>query len=158
MQDAPPTVTAPQFVARPTQIMGFTSAVKNCVKNNYIGFSGRASRSEYWWFFLFLQLVPIVGYVLVFSYISVALGGEDATMSFDTLMNLVMLPSLVTLGFLLPAISVSVRRMHDTGKSGWLLLVTLIPCIGIILWLVWMIEDGQAHDNAYGTVPTNMVE
>lgn len=153
-----PAVPVPQFVARPDKMMGFTDAVKNCVRNNYLGFSGRASRSEYWWFMLFLQIVPIVGYVLVFAYISVALGEEGATMSFETLMNLLSLPSLVTLAFLLPALSVSVRRLHDTGKSGWMLLITLIPCIGLILWLVWMIEDGQAHDNAYGSVPTNLLE
>ena len=88
--------TSPQFVARPDKMMGFTDAVKNCVRNNYLGFSGRASRSEYWWFMLFLQIVPIVGYVLVFAYISVALGEEGATMSFETLMNLLSLPSLVT--------------------------------------------------------------
>ncbi len=157
MTDAP-AVPVPQFVARPDKMMGFTDAVKNCVRNNYLGFSGRASRSEYWWFMLFLQIVPIVGYVLVFAYISVALGEEGATMSFETLMNLLTLPSLVTLAFLLPALSVSVRRLHDTGKSGWMLLITLIPCIGLILWLVWMIEDGQAHDNAYGSVPTNLLE
>ena len=157
MTDAP-AVPVPQFVARPDKMMGFTDAVKNCVRNNYLGFSGRASRSEYWWFMLFLQIVPIVGYVLVFAYISVALGEEGATMSFETLMNLLSLPSLVTLAFLRPALSVSVRRLHDTGKSGWMLLITLIPCIGLILWLVWMIEDGQAHDNAYGSVPTNLLE
>ena len=157
MTDAP-AVPVQQFVARPDKMMGFTDAVKNCVRNNYLGFSGRASRSEYWWFMLFLQIVPIVGYVLVFAYISVALGEEGATMSFETLMNLLSLPSLVTLAFLLPALSVSVRRLHDTGKSGWMLLITLIPCIGLILWLVWMIEDGQAHDNAYGSVPTNLLE
>ena len=157
MTDAP-AVPVPQFVARPDKMMGFTDAVKNCVRNNYLGFSGRASRSEYWWFMLFLQIVPIVGYVFVFAYISVALGEEGATMSFETLMNLLSLPSLVTLAFLLPALSVSVRRLHDTGKSGWMLLITLIPCIGLILWLVWMIEDGQAHDNAYGSVPTNLLE
>ncbi len=157
MTDAP-AVPVPQFVARPDKMMGFTDAVKNCVRNNYLGFSGRASRSEYWWFMLFLQIVPIVGYVLVFAYISVALGEEGATMSFETLMNLLTLPGLVTLAFLLPALSVSVRRLHDTGKSGWMLLITLIPCIGLILWLVWMIEDGQAHDNAYGSVPTNLLE
>ena len=157
MTDAP-AVPVPQFVARPDKMMRFTDAVKNCVRNNYLGFSGRASRSEYWWFMLFLQIVPIVGYVLVFAYISVALGEEGATMSFETLMNLLTLPSLVTLAFLLPALSVSVRRLHDTGKSGWMLLITLIPCIGLILWLVWMIEDGQAHHNAYGSVPTNLLE
>ena len=58
----------------------------------------------------------------------------------------------------IPSLSVSVRRLHDTGKSGWMLLIILIPCIGFILWLVWMIEDGQAHANAYGPVPTNLME
>ena len=59
---------------------------------------------------------------------------------------------------LIPSLSVSVRRLHDTGKSGWMLLIMLIPCIGFILWLVWMIEDGQAHVNAYGPVPNNLME
>ena len=62
------------------------------------------------------------------------------------------------LALLPPSLGVSVRRLHDTGKSGWLLLLSFVPCIGAILLLVWMIEDGQAHDNAYGPVPTNTLE
>jgi uncharacterized membrane protein YhaH (DUF805 family) len=58
----------------------------------------------------------------------------------------------------IPSIAVAVRRLHDTGKSGWLLLIILIPCIGLILLIVWMVEDGQAHYNAYGPVPTNTLE
>lgn len=72
------------------------------------------------------------------------------------------LPSLIALvgalGMLIPCIAVTVRRLHDTGKSGWMFLIILIPCIGFILWIVWMVEDGQAHDNAYGPVPTNTLE
>jgi len=158
MEESVPSVSAPQYVARPAQMMGFTNAVKNCIKNNYIGFSGRASRSEFWWFTLFGNLVPIVGYIVVFGYISVALGGEGATMTLDTLYTLLMLPSLVSLPILLPGLSVSVRRMHDTGRSGWMLLIGIIPCIGIIFLLVWLIDAGNAHANAYGDVPTNVVE
>jgi len=65
---------------------------------------------------------------------------------------------LVALAMIIPMLSVSVRRLHDTGKSGWMILIMMIPCIGIILWIVWMVEDGQAHDNAYGPVPTNTLE
>ena len=72
------------------------------------------------------------------------------------------MPSLIALvrivAMIIPTSAVSVRRMHDTGKSGWMLLILIIPCIGFILWIVWMVEDGQAHDNAYGPVPTNTME
>ena len=76
--------------------------------------------------------------------------------------SLAVLPTLIALvaylALLPPSLGVSVRRLHDTGKSGWLLLLSFVPCIGAILLLVWMIEDGQAHDNAYGPVPTNTLE
>jgi uncharacterized membrane protein YhaH (DUF805 family) len=76
--------------------------------------------------------------------------------------ELALLPGLIALvgivAMIIPTIAVSVRRMHDTGKSGWMLLILIIPCIGFILWIVWMVEDGQAHDNAYGPVPTNTME
>ena len=76
--------------------------------------------------------------------------------------RLAILPTLIALvgifALIIPTIAVSVRRMHDTGKSGWMLLILIIPCIGFILWIVWMVEDGQAHDNAYGPVPTNTME
>jgi uncharacterized membrane protein YhaH (DUF805 family) len=67
-------------------------------------------------------------------------------------------PIVFGLALFIPTLAVTVRRFHDTGKSGWLVLVLLIPCIGTILWLVWTIEDGQAHDNAYGPVPTNTLQ
>ena len=161
MEDAGPTVAAPEYVPRPQQMMGFTDAVKNTVKNNYIGFSGRASRSEFWWFVLFQNLVLIGGYIVVFGYISVALGGEGATMSAETFFNLIRMPMLLYLALLLPSLAVSVRRLHDVGRSGLWLLIGIIPlvnCIGGIVLLVWMIQDGNAHVNAFGAVPTNEVE
>ena len=90
-----------------------------------------------------------------------ALGGEGATMSFDTFMTLIQIPAILYLALLLPSLAVSVRRLHDVGRSGFWLLIGIIPlvnCIGGIVLLVWMIQDGNAHVNAFGAVPTNEVE
>jgi len=74
----------------------------------------------------------------------------------DALAGLMGLLTMVTyLAFFLPTLSVTVRRLHDLGKSGWMFLVALIPLVGGILLLVWCISDGEAFDNAYGAVPTN---
>ena len=143
---------APAFSPRPQQMMGFMDALTTVFRNKYATFSGRASRSEYWWAYLgyfviatVLQIFALVGGIILID------AGE-----------LALLPTLIALvgifALIIPTIAVSVRRMHDTGKSGWMLLILIIPCIGFILWIVWMVEDGQAHDNAYGPVPTNTLE
>ena len=143
---------APAFSPRPQQMMGFMDALTTVFRNKYATFSGRASRSEYWWSYLgyfviatVLQIFAIIGGIILID------AGE-----------LALLPSLIALvgivAMIIPTIAVSVRRMHDTGKSGWMLLILIIPCIGFILWIVWMVEVGQAHDNAYGPVPTNTME
>ena len=141
---------APAFSPRPQQMMGFMDALTTVFRNKYATFSGRASRSEYWWGYLgyvvvamVVQIVAIVG--------AIALSGVSEGLA--ALMLVV--PIVFGLALFIPTLAVTVRRFHDTGKSGWLVLVLLIPCIGTILWLVWTIEDGQAHDNAYGPVPTN---
>tara|TARA_B100001758_G_scaffold61137_1_gene50794 strand:+ start:617 stop:901 length:285 start_codon:yes stop_codon:yes gene_type:complete len=59
------------------------------------------------------------------------------------------------IGGFLPLLAVSVRRLHDLGKSGWMMLVMFIPFVGGILLLVWFVSDGEAANNAYGPVPTN---
>lgn len=133
-------------------MMGFMDALTTVFRNKYATFSGRASRSEYWWAYLgyfviatVLQIFALVGGIILID------AGELALL--PTLIALVGIVALI-----IPTIAVSVRRMHDTGKSGWMLLILIIPCIGFILWIVWMVEDGQAHDNAYGPVPTNTME
>jgi len=143
---------APAFSPRPQQMMGFMDALTTVFRTKYATFSGRASRSEYWWAYLgyfviatVLQIFAIIGGIILID------AGE-----------LALLPTLIAIvgivAMIIPTIAVSVRRMHDTGKSGWMLLILIIPCIGFILWIVWMVEDGQAHDNAYGPVPTNTME
>ena len=152
-QLVPQQLGTPEFSPRPQQMMGFMDALTTVFRNKYATFSGRASRSEYWWSYLgivvismVLQIVAIVG--------AFALGSLNEGLGL--LFGLVAFAGLFAL--LIPTLSVNVRRLHDTGKSGWMLLIILIPCIGFILWLVWMIEDGQAHANAYGPVPTNLME
>ena len=93
-----------------------------------------------------LQIIGIVG--------AIALGSINE--SLGVLFGLVAFAGIFALP--LPSYSDSDRRHHATGKSGWRLRITLRPGIGLILWLVWMIEDGQAHANAYGPVPTNLIE
>ena len=152
-QHVPQQLGTPEFSPRPQQMMGFMDALTTVLRNKYATFSGRASRSEYWWSYLgiavismTLQIIGIVG--------GFALGSANEALG--ALFGLAALAGILAL--LIPTLSVNVRRLHDTGKSGWMLLILLIPCIGFILWLVWMIEDGQAHANAYGPVPTNLME
>ena len=116
-------------------MMGFADAVRSAIVNNYVNFSGRASRSEYWWFVLFnfvfgLALFPI----------DIALGYDFMDPNSTPWAS-----NLFSLLLFLPSLGLAVRRMHDTGRSGWWLLIALIPCIGWILLIVWYVEIGRAH-------------
>ena len=143
---------APAFSPRPQQMMGFMDALTTVFRTKYATLSGRASRSEYWWGYLGLAVTSTVLQILWMV-------GTIALLDFGQIAALPSLIALVgALGLLIPSITVTVRRLHDTGKSGWMALLIFVPCIGIILWLVWMIEDGQAHENTYGPVPTNTLE
>lgn len=107
--------------------MTFQESIRVCF-SKYAEFSGRASRSEYWWFALFIFL----GY-LVTSLINDVLGG------------------IFALGVLLPSIAVATRRLHDTNRSGWLQLIVLVPVIGSIVLLVFLIQDSKS-ENSYAQV------
>jgi uncharacterized membrane protein YhaH (DUF805 family) len=134
-------------------MMGFMDALTSAFQNNYASFSGRATRSEYWWSYLGVTVIGTIAQV-------VGLAGFAALFEVNQSLAAIFLliPVVVYLGILIPVIAVSVRRMHDTGRSGWMLLVLFIPCIGIILLLVWFLDAGQPHVNAYGSVPTNKLE
>jgi len=131
--------------ARPMQMMSFMDSIKNVLINNYAGFSGRASRSEYWWFSLFSFLAGFTT-----GLIDAVLFGWEMT-------DPTYLSWLLQLAFILPGLAVSVRRLHDLGKSGWNLLFVFIPLVGFILLLVWCCTDGEGVPNAYGPVPTNQL-
>jgi uncharacterized membrane protein YhaH (DUF805 family) len=113
--------------------VSFTDAIKSAL-SQYANFSGRARRSEYWWFALFMTVVFIVA-----SAIDAALGTSVFTI-------------VTLLGLIVPAIAVTVRRLHDTDKRGWWYLLTLIPLGGIVL-LVFTCLDGTPGPNRFGKSP-----
>ena len=120
--------------------MGFAEAVQSCFKQ-YVGFTGRARRSEYWWFALFGVIVSIVA-----DLIDTVLG----TMSEDT--NVGVVGGIAGLALLLPGIAVAIRRLHDTTRSGWWILIGLVPIVGWIVLIVFYVQDSHP-DNKYGPSP-----
>jgi uncharacterized membrane protein YhaH (DUF805 family) len=116
--------------------MSFQDAIKS-VFSQYATFSGRARRSEFWYFYLFSVLVNIVTNTL-------------DRMLFD---GTAILNSLAALALLLPSLAVGARRLHDTGKSGFRLFWAFLPIIGWIMLIVWWVQDGQPGANQYGENP-----
>lgn len=108
------------------------------VLKNYAGFSGRARRQEYWMFTLINVVLDVVLYSLFL-------------ISHSTIFTL--LSSLYGLAILLPGLAVFVRRMHDTGRSGWWFFLALIPLVGVIIQLVWLATEGNQGPNSYGPDP-----
>ena len=111
----------------------FIAIIKSVILKNYCNFEGRATRREFWMFFLFTF---IIGFILglfgkVGMYISYA----------------------VSLALLLPNLGLSARRLHDINKSGWLLLLGLIPLVGAIILIVWFCKEGDKGANQYGEEP-----
>ena len=106
------------------------------VLKKYAVFSGRARRQEYWMFFLFNMIIAIV------------LGVVEGIAGGPGILGL-----LYGLAVLIPGIAVSVRRLHDIDRSGWWLLIALVPLIGAIVLLVFMVLDSKAGENQYGPNP-----
>jgi uncharacterized membrane protein YhaH (DUF805 family) len=123
--------------------MGFGEAIKH-VFSNMTNFSGRASRSEFWWFYLF---IVIIGTVL--SIITSATGVNSNSGLGVNILSIVIYVVLV-----LASLSVSVRRLHDSNKSGWLVLLNLLCCIGPIILIVFWVQPSTEGDNSYGPRPT----
>jgi uncharacterized membrane protein YhaH (DUF805 family) len=115
--------------------MGFFEAVTSAF-SNYFNFSGRARRSEYWYFALFLFVVGIIAALIDFS--------------ISRTLDIGPVNSIFTLATIIPSLSVSVRRLHDIGRTGWFLLLALIPLIGIIVLIYWACQPGTAGPNPYG--------
>ena len=121
----------------------------------YFVFRGRASKTEFWYFFLSFVLTAIS---IEGAYLAAMYGGHFGVvgMVFDVFGPfLIILLSIILLGSFPPLLSVSIRRLHDIGKSGWVLLIVLIPIVGAVLLLFWFTLDGEAIENDYGHVPSN---
>ena len=112
------------------------------VLKNYAGFSGRARRKEYWMFVLFNIIFLVIAGVL-----DNILGTAMANVGYG------LFYMLYSLAVIIPAIAVGIRRLHDIGKSGWFLLIALIPIIGAIWLLVLLATAGNAGSNKYGADP-----
>lgn len=117
--------------------MNMIEAVKAAF-SNYATFSGRARRSEYWWFVLFNLIVSVV--------LALVFGGNG--MGGGNLAN-----SLWSLATLLPSLAVGARRLHDIDRTGWWLLIGFIPLIGLIVLLVFFTKKGTPGPNRFGTDP-----
>jgi len=114
--------------------MGFGQAI-SAGFSNYVNFNGRACRSEYWYWVLFIILADIVAGII------------------DYLLGMQIVSSLFGLVTLLPGIAVSIRRLHDLDRTGWWILLALIPLIGWIILLIWYISKGTDGPNRFGPDP-----
>jgi uncharacterized membrane protein YhaH (DUF805 family) len=129
-------------------VMTFSESISTCFKK-YVGFEGRASRSEYWWFVLFGALVHILSRTLVSSVLNLLF-----FVTYDLYAPVgEILSWIVFLGMVLPGLAVTVRRLHDNDRSGWWILLALIPLIGIIVLVFWYCQRGTAGQNRFGADP-----
>lgn len=108
--------------------MDFLTAIKTCF-SKYADFTGRARRSEFWFWWLFTFIVGLIlGWIPVIGWI-------------------------ISIALIIPNLAVGARRLHDTGKSGWWWLINLIPIVGIIILIVFWVQDSNAGENQYGANP-----
>jgi uncharacterized membrane protein YhaH (DUF805 family) len=117
--------------------MSFADSVRTCF-SKYVTFSGRARRSEFWWFYLF----TVICFIVV-AIIDAAIG--------NSILEFVLLLALI-----LPSLAASMRRLHDTGRSGWWVLIGLVPFVGAIILIVFECGDSQPGTNQYGPSPKEL--
>ena len=132
-------------MGRPANTMPFMDAMKSGLNNSFT-MSGRASRSEYWFWVLggfVFQMTMWIGAIIL------------GIMEIPVLPALMMIAPLI----LVPgSITLVVRRLHDVGMSGWMWFVALIPLLGAIYLIYLFVQEGDMEENMYGSVPTNMLE
>lgn len=119
--------------------MDMSTAVKT-VLSKYVTFSGRASRPEFWWWVLFAIIVGGIAYVI------------DGVLGFHSraATDTGPIAGIVSLLLLLPGLAVTVRRLHDSGRSGWWYFIVLIPLIGGLILLYWMLKPSEPGTNRFG--------
>ena len=127
--------------------MTFIDAVKSAY-SNYFRFSGRATRSEFWWFWLFCLLTEWA-LTLIFGTVFV----ETSPGTFAVQANAGVIGGLWTLFNVIPGLSVGCRRLHDTDRSGWWQLLFLVPLIGGIILIIMWASRGTPYTNRFGSDP-----
>jgi uncharacterized membrane protein YhaH (DUF805 family) len=141
MTDVPPPPPSASFGGPggvPALPQPLISYWKKVVLENYLNFTGRARRAEFWWYFLANLIISVV-----LNIIDAAIGSGSGFYGG-------ILTGLYGLAVLLPGLAVGIRRLHDTDKSGWWLLLVFIPIVGIIVLIVFWATDGTRGTNAYG--------
>ena len=118
--------------------MSFSEAVRDGF-DNYVNFEGRASRSSFWWWVLFTFIVGVVANIL------------------DAAIDATIFSIIVGLGLILPNLSKAIRRLHDTGRTGWWVLIILVPLIGFIVLLIFYLDKSDPAENEYGPPPAATV-
>ena len=116
-------------------------AVGRCLRKYFV-VSGRASRAEFWWWQLSLLLA--LGGILVLAYLGDRAAPHGA---------LGMAYLVLQLGSVVPQITVTTRRLHDIGRSGWWQLIGLVPAVGPLVMLWWMVKPGESWTNRFGNNP-----
>lgn len=122
--------------------VSFGEAVQRAIIENYCNFNGRASRSEYWFFALFNFIISFV-----LGFLTGLTGGATF---------LTVLTYIISLALLLPGLGLSVRRLHDINRSGWWVLIGLIPLVGAIILIIWFAKESDPVENQYGPVPNTV--
>ena len=112
--------------------MDIKTATVTCL-TKYVDFDGRASRSEFWWFFLF-QFITVIVLSVVLS----------------------ILGTIASLALLLPGLAAAARRLHDIGKSGWWLLIGFVPLIGLLVLIYFTVQGSQSESNNWGAPPADV--
>src|ERR1700694_291507 len=108
----------------------------------YADFSGRARRREYWFYILFYLIIMIV-LMICDGFIGTTMQGA----------GIGILTGIYALAVLIPTLAVTVRRLHDTGRSGWWIFIQLVPIVGVFILLYFLVSDSKPETNAYGPSP-----
>jgi uncharacterized membrane protein YhaH (DUF805 family) len=108
--------------------------------SNYVNFSSRAARSEYWYWVLFNVLAQVVTEII------------------DNVIGIWLTTGIFSLAVLLPGIAVAARRLHDVDRTGWWLLLAFIPVVGLIVLLIWFCTKGTDGSNRFGPDPLRGVD
>jgi uncharacterized membrane protein YhaH (DUF805 family) len=116
--------------------------------SNYANFNGRAPRSAYWWWWLFTVLVSLVA-----QFLDRGLGLAPMAMEPNYGLRAGLISGIASLVLLLPSLAVAVRRLHDTDRSGWWLLIAIIPIIGWLVLIFFFASPGTLGPNRYGPPP-----
>ncbi|MCB0649383.1 MAG: DUF805 domain-containing protein [Saprospiraceae bacterium] len=125
--------------------MGAFDYFKMCVTKKYSDFTGRARRSEYWNFVL-ISILPVI---IIYGLFAVSLALGSTTLSYIFMALYI----ICALALLVPSLAALVRRLHDTGRSGWWYFIGFVPIVGAIALLVFLVQDSQPGTNQWGPNP-----